>query len=293
MVAPSHPVCPGLPAQRSGFAASPELASQRAGLRDAVGAGIWRTDPEPEELYIGAVRCLRFAGHGEPRATLLHFHGGALRIGCPEQVGPFAAAVAAQCDVDVVCPAYRLAPEYPFPAAIVDAWAVFSALRLQEGRIVAISGDSAGGAIAASLTALAVSYGAVPAALMLLSPWLDLTVTHESYTANAATDPWFSQAAAQAAAALYLQGAAPDHPCASPLHGRLLGFPPTFINVGSREVLAGDAIGMAQRVRNAGVTIELDLVEEMEHVAVTRDPTLSANARVMGRLTNFLRPLVG
>ena len=81
-------------------------------------------------MQIGGVRCLRFSPSGNPRGTLLHMHGGAFRIGCPEQIAPFAAALAEACAVTVICPAYRLAPEHPFPAGLNDGYAVLRAWSL-------------------------------------------------------------------------------------------------------------------------------------------------------------------
>ena len=117
-----------LPPERTGHAAPADLAARRAGLAAAVAAGMWRTDPAPQEVMLGGVRCLRFSPSGPARGMVLHMHGGAFRIGCPEQMGPFAADLAARCGVEVICPAYRLAPEAPFPAGLNDGWAVLRAL---------------------------------------------------------------------------------------------------------------------------------------------------------------------
>lgn len=214
---------PELPAERPGRAAPPELTAQRQALAAAVASGLWQTDPAAETAHIAGVRCLHFRAAGRPRGTVLHFHGGGFRLGCPEQVGPFSADLAARCVVDVVCPAYRLAPEHPFPAGLHDGRAVAQALLSSGSLPLIISGDSAGGGIAAGLASLVRSAG-----LVLLSPWLDLTVSNPSYAAHAASDPLFSAQSAQIAAALYLQGLTPDHPLASPLHGPVAAFPPLW-----------------------------------------------------------------
>ena len=186
----------------------------------AVAAGYWRTDPAPEEVQIGGVRCLRFSPSGASRGTLLHMHGGAFRIGCPEQIAPFALALAQACAVTVICPAYRLAPEHPFPAGLNDGWAVLRALAETANHPLILSGDSAGGGLAASLAALAHQAGIPLAGLALLSPWLDLSVTDPAYTTNAATDPLFSAEAAREAATLYLQGHARERPAGLAIVGR-------------------------------------------------------------------------
>jgi epsilon-lactone hydrolase len=274
-----------LPPERAGHAASADLAERRAGLAAAVATGIWRTEPAPEQVEIGGVRCLRFAPPSAPRGTVLHVHGGAYRIGCPEQIAPFAAALASRCGVTVICPAYRLAPEHPFPAGLNDVRNVVSVLG---GDSLILSGDSSGGGLAAALAALCIKDGITLAGLALLSPWLDLTITSAAYTSNATTDPLFSAEAAREAAGLYLQGHPSEDPLASPLQGPVTGFPPTYINVGTGEVLTDDAQKMHARLLRAGVEAQLHRVDGMEHVAVTRDLALTGAAETFVALTAFI-----
>lgn len=254
----------------------------------AASSGMWATDPAPTEEVIGGVRCLRFRSPLPRRGTVLHFHGGAYRIGCPEQVGPFAARLAQQCAVDVVCPAYRLAPEHPFPAGLNDAWSVLSGLRASGDGPIVISGDSAGGGLAAGLAALCARSEFRPAGLALLSPWLDLSVNAASYGANAASDPLFSPQSATTAAALYLQGLAADEPFASPGIGPVADLPQTFINVGSGEVLADDARTFHARLVEGGIPAELQEIAGMDHVAITRGADLPGSAETLAALTAFI-----
>ena len=120
-----------LPLERRGHAAPPDLVQRRAQLAAGVTAGQWRTEPMPLDTFVGGAggpiggraltRALRFRPKGRVRGRVLHFHGGAFRLGCPDMEGPFAAALAARCDVEVVLPSYRLAPEHPFPSGLSDA----------------------------------------------------------------------------------------------------------------------------------------------------------------------------
>lgn len=282
----------GLPPEREGYAASDDLRERRAGMTAALAAGYWLTDPAGRQEEIGGVRCLRFASPEQPRATVLHMHGGAFRIGCPEQIGPFASALAKRCHVDVICPAYRLAPEHPFPAGLGDGWSVLKALATSgEGRIM-LSGDSAGGGLAAGLAALCHEAGIKLAGLALLSPWLDLTASNPSYAENAAHDPLFSLEAAQIAAQLYLQGTPAADPLASPLRGNVSGFPPTFINVGTGEVLRDDARLMHDHLQRSGVAVCLQDVEAMEHVAVTRGLSLPGSAATLDAIAQFIERIL-
>jgi epsilon-lactone hydrolase len=271
--------------ERAGHAAPADLATRRVGLAAAVAAGVWRTEPAPVEVEIGGVRCLRFSPPKASRGTVLHIHGGAFRIGCPEQIAPFAAVFASRCGVTMICPAYRLAPEHPFPVGLNDLRNVVAAL---ECDALILSGDSAGGGLAAALTTLCIKDEISLAGLALLSPWLDLTVTNPSYTTNAATDPLFSKEAATEAAQLYLQGHSAEEPSASPLHASVTGFPSTYINVGTGEVLTDDARKMHNRLLAVGVTSQLHQVDGMEHAAVTRDRTLPGAAETFDALADFI-----
>lgn len=282
-----------LPAERRGRACPPELAQRRQGMAGAIAAGMWRTDPPAETLSLGGVRALRFAAPGSARGTVLHLHGGGFRQGCPEMAGPFAAALAARCGVDVVCLAYRLAPEHPFPAGLADAWAALAALQATAGRPLILSGDSAGGGLAAALAALSAADAKRPVALALLSAWLDLTVTSRFYEINAGSDPLFSRLSATEAAALYLQGASPDHPLASPLFAASAAFPPTFVSVGEGEVLVEDSRRFAAALEKAGVTATLSVVPGMEHTAVVRDPALTGAAETFAALATFIDEVLG
>ena len=284
--APSTPL--HLPGERRGKPAAQSIQARREGIAVALEAGLWRTDPAPDEVTLGGVRTLLFRPAEPARGAVLHMHGGAFRIGCPEQLGPFASALARQCQVTVVCPAYRLAPECPFPAGLRDGWAVLAAMVEAGAQPFILSGDSAGAALAAGLAALASTETISLAGLALLSPWLDLTVTNQTFETNALTDPLFSKEAARDAATLYLQGHVPNDPLASPLFGSVVGFPPTFISTGEGEVLVDDTKRFHQRLLEADVATTVSIIPEMEHVAVIRGRDLTGAEETFLKLTDFI-----
>jgi acetyl esterase/lipase len=281
-----------LPTERAGRAPPEGLVQRRQGMAAAAAAGTWRTDPPPELLDLG-VRALRWRSPAPPRGVVLHFHGGGYRLGLPEMTGPFAVALAARCGVDVVCPQYRLAPEHPFPAGLNDARTALTALQATTTAPIILSGDSAGGGLAAALAALARSDARPPAGLVTLSAWLDVTVSSPCYDANAATDPLFSRASAEEAAELYLQGASAHHPLASPALGDVAGFPPAFVSVGEGEVLADDARRFHAALQAAGVSAELCAIPGMEHTAVARSFELTGAAETFEALTAFVGRVLG
>jgi monoterpene epsilon-lactone hydrolase len=280
---------PALPEERDGYSPPPDLAERRQGMAAALASGLYRTDPMPQEMTLGRRRALRVGSDTVPRGRVFHVHGGGFRNGIPEMEAGFAQRLVDACQVEVVLPEYGLASEQPFPTGLNDAWAALRAYAAEAPDApLILSGQSAGGGIAASLAVLAVDSGLPLAGLVLIAPWLDLTVTAASYARNEATDPLFSPESASTAAELYLQGSDPRHPLASPLFAPVEGLPPTFIAVGAGEVLYDDSIGFHDRLVQAGISSELLAIDGMEHVAVTRGADLPGSAETFARIAGFV-----
>jgi cation diffusion facilitator CzcD-associated flavoprotein CzcO/acetyl esterase/lipase len=199
--------------------------------------------------------------------TLLYLHGGGF-VGCSARSHRSLTAALALRGLRVFVPNYRLAPEHPFPAAPNDVLAVYRALRAQApaDRIV-VAGDSAGGNLALGLMQTLRDAGeALPAAAALLSPALDLTGASPSITLNVGRDPMFDPQQLLHLTEAYLAGADPAQPLASPLHGDMAGLPPMLVHVGETEVLRDDSIRLAQKAREAGVLVELQVFPTVAHV---------------------------
>ena len=129
--------------------------------------------------------------------------------------------------------------------------------------------------------------------LILLSPWLDLTVSAPSYAANAATDQMFSKQSADIAAELYLQGFDPGHPLASPLLADLATYPPTFISVGTGEALRDDSLRFHQKLVALGTQVELSAIDDMVHVAVVLGPDQIGAAETFEAVAAFVDGVIG
>jgi len=275
-----------LPPERPGRAPDPDLAARRGQMQAAVDAGAWKTAKPPLETTLAGRRCLRFKAEGVARGYVLQLHGGGFRIGRPEFESLFAEALAHRCHVEVVVPQYRLAPEGPFPAGLIDVLECLKALRAEVGDApLIVGGDSAGGGLAASLGLLAPE---LIDGLVMLSPWLDLRVNAQSYDTNAASDPMFSTESASIAAELYLQGFDPTHPLVSPLLAEITTYPPSLISVGTGEVLADDSLLFHDKLKATGVDSRLSAIDGMEHVAVVRSLELPGAAETFGEVAGFV-----
>jgi acetyl esterase/lipase len=282
-----------LPPLREGRAAPADLAERRGQMQAAVKAGAWKTATPPVEGVFAGLRTLRFKPEGAPRGYMLQLHGGGFRIGRPEFESFFAEALAERCRLEVVVPQYRLAPEAPFPAGLIDALAALEALSAEAGDApLFVGGDSAGGGLAASLGVLAASQaGPRIDGLVLLSPWLDLRVNADSYASNAA-DPMFSKESADIAAELYLQGSDPSHPLASPLLAPIARFPPTLISVGTGEVLYDDSRLFHEKLTGLGVSSRLCAIDGMEHVALVRALDMPGAPETLAAVVSFIERIL-
>jgi epsilon-lactone hydrolase len=285
-----------IPAERAGREAPTDLAERRAMMAAAADAGMLPGPVRPAaETTIEGVRTLTVSPEGKsPRGYLLMLHGGGYRLGRPENDARFAERIADRCGIEVVLPAYRLAPENPFPAGFNDAWKSLVALRARIGDApLMVGGDSAGGGLAAALGVYAASQGGprVDGAL-LFSPWVDMTITAASFKENAETDQLFPEASAQTASDTYMQGFDLKHPLASPLFADLTGFPPAFINVGNGEALRDDSLSFHAKLQAAGVRSELLGIDGMEHVAPVRSEDLVGAAESFEAVAAFVDSLL-
>lgn len=173
--------------------------------------------------------------------VILYLHGGGYTCGSLEYAKGFAATLASECGVRVFCPAYRLAPEHPYPAALDDALESYQYLLKKgyEPRQILLAGESAGGGLIYCLCLRLKQLGmALPCGLVGISPWTDLTGSGDSYRDNREKDPSMTPELLQFYAKCYTQD--PTDPLCSPLFGDLTGLPPSLLFVGGDEVMLDD-----------------------------------------------------
>ena len=190
----------------------------------------------------------------------LYLHGGAFAMGGLNSHRDLASQFAQRAQIRLLMVDYRLAPEHPFPAALDDVLAVYRALLAQgiPAQRLLLGGDSAGGNLALGTAQAIRAQGlAPPAALVLFSPWLDLTGHSPSRQANAASDVMLSQQVLDEAVALYAPGLPLDDARLSPLFGPLAGLPPCLMVASSAEILIDDARRLKQLLLAAGGQVEL------------------------------------
>ncbi len=222
---------------------------------------------------------------------IIYLHGGGYTCGTLEYAKGTASILSAECGMRVIAVDYRLAPEHPYPAALEDALRAYRAT-LDSGLITAdkilLAGESAGGGLAYSLCLRLREEGLpLPAGIIAISPWCDLTLSGRSYDENREADPSLSKERLAYFADCYT-GAYKDtekkvkigrageigdreakaDPYVSPIFAELGGMPPSLIFAGEDEILLSDAEGMRDRLTAAGCSVTYVTRPKMWHAYV-------------------------
>jgi monoterpene epsilon-lactone hydrolase len=206
---------------------------------------------------------------------LIHLHGGGWVAGSIASHHALAAELAWRANAPVLLPSYRLAPEHPYPAALEDALSVlqhaqaYSPTGLPSSASVCVSGDSAGGNLAAALALKCAAMGSRgPDRIALMSPFLALTLGEGAFSA-AVHDPVVQQDGIDFVAAMYTNGATEVAPFIEPLMANnhlLQHLGPMLIQVSGAESLRNQAVAFANRLWEVGVEARLSMWPHLPHV---------------------------
>ncbi len=201
--------------------------------------------------------------------VVLYLHGGGYTCGGLEYAKGFASVIASVCGVKVFAPAYRLAPEYKFPAGLDDCEEAYEYLLLSgyEPNKIILAGESAGAGLIYSLCLkLKEKKKALPASLLAISPWVDLTQTGKSYEYNLKNDPTLTKERLNFFADAYTNDK--KDPLVSPVYADLTGMPPSLIFSGGGEIMLDDALTLASKLRKSGCDVSHHIAKDMWHAYV-------------------------
>lgn len=205
---------------------------------------------------------------GSSDQVVFYMHGGGFVVCSPSTHRPLTSRIGLALKATTYVPYYRLAPEHVFPAGLDDALDAYRGL-LERGvnpARVALMGDSAGGGLALALALSIRDQGLpLPGKLVLISPFIDLTLSGESLQRNAKADPMLSLDWIYAKTPMYLGSTPADHPLASPLFADLRGLPPTLVQVGTEEILYSDSERLAARAAEIGWDLTLSVWDGLFH----------------------------
>ena len=193
---------------------------------------------------------------------ILYCHGGGYSTGSSLYARTLTTKLATSTSMDVLCFDYRLAPEHPYPAATEDAMKIWNYIMLlgYGARDIIVAGDSAGGNLALSLVMkLKMENRLLPRGIVLMSPWTDLTSSGKSHITKADIDPVLNANYINEMIENYAKGENLKNPLISPLFGSYEGFPPTYIQVGSNEILLNDSTMLHKKMVKENVACISDV----------------------------------
>jgi acetyl esterase/lipase len=225
---------------------------------------------------------------GAPKGgIILYFHGDGFIAESRAIHDPLLAAIGRAAGARGLMLDYRLAPEHPFPAATEDAFAAWNwmlSTGFDAARVV-FAGDSAGGNLALVTAMRARDEGLpLPAAIVLMSPLLDLTFSGASFARNDGIDPMFRAASARRVQDWYAPGLDLADPRISPLFGNAAGLPPTLLHAGSSELLLDDALRYAGKAAGAEVAVWHDMPHVFQAIRGLAD-----GDRAIAEIAGFIR----
>jgi epsilon-lactone hydrolase len=264
----------------------------RAGFEEAMSHVPVADDVHQTPVTVGGVGALDIVVEGTASANvILYLHGGGYVIGSAKSSVPLAAELARRTSAKVITLDYRLAPENPFPAAVDDARDAYQGL-LSQGVApgnIALAGESAGGGLAIA-AALALRDGQVPlpASILVMSPWVDLTLSGSTLVEKQLVDATLTGDGLRRSAGDYVGSADATNPSISPIFADLHGLPRLLIQSGSREILLSDALRLASRAADDDVRVILDVVPGAPHVFQAYAAMLDEGEAALNRAADFL-----
>jgi len=223
---------------------------------------------------------------------VLYLHGGAYMAGSPMTTHrELISRLAIRAGMAFVAVNYRKAPEHPFPAGLEDGSKAYRwLLETYNADQISVMGDSAGGGLALALVLLLRDEGLpLPAKIVALSPLADLAGTGLSLQQNRDTDAMVPAWLINQVANLYCGGKELTQPYISPLYGDFHGFPDTLIQVSDSEVLFDDSRRVADKMRAAGVPVQLDIWHKLPHVWQAFAAVIPEGCAAINDVARFLR----
>ena len=186
---------------------------------------------------------------------------------------------------------YRLAPEHQYPAALDDALTAWKHIVSQNPNCnIILAGDSAGGGLSLALMMyLRDNNEQLPDGLVLFSPWTDLTCSRETYETKAKFDPMFTTNMTKDSANIYVpEDVKKTDPYISPLYGNFTNLPRTLVLVGGNEILLDDSRHFAQKAKESGVDIEIDIWPSMFHDWWLFGSFIPETKQVLDKVANWI-----
>jgi acetyl esterase/lipase len=274
-----------------------DVAEQRVIFDEIMAAIPVPADVATSTASLGGIGVVNVEVAGADHASVIFYlHGGAYAIGTAASSVGLASDLARRAGTRLVTVDYRLAPEHPHPSALDDAVAAYRGL-LDSGvaaSAIAIAGESAGAGLATAIL-LALKHLGLPqpSGAVLMSPWVDLTLSGESISDKAAVDPALTPEGLRRRALDYVPAGDRRAALVSPIFADLTGLPPLLIQAGSHEILLDDATRLAARAAAADVAVRLEVTPGVPHVFQAFAAMLEEGDAALTSAGEFLRARLG
>lgn len=271
-----------------------ELAEVRKRLEPLFGSGVLDPGCNHSRVSFGEAGGELITPHDAPAggSAVLYLHGGGYCVCSIDTHRDLCERIAHEAGGQVLAVDYRLAPEHPFPAALDDALAGYQWL-LDQGHAtsnIAIAGDSAGGGLAlATLLAIRDRDLPLPACGVVLSPWVDLTLSGGTMATLTDVDPIVDPEALAVWIACYVPDGNLRNPLVSPLFGDFSGLPPLLVQIAGRETLLDDARRITEVAEKAGVTVDYEFFPDQIHVFQVFGHRLAEARKAIAKIGAFIR----
>ena len=248
-----------------------------------------------ELVKVAGVNCYILTPDNIPEQNrnrlLVHVHGGGYVFAPEEAATREAILMAGFGKFKVISIDYRMPPDFPYPAAMDDAMAVWKeTVKTNDPKKMAIFGTSTGGGMTLAMVLRSKTEGLpLPGATAPGTPWSDMTKTGDTFFTNemidnilVSNDGWLGDAAK-----LYANGHDLKDPQLSPVYGDVSGFPPTILTSGTRDLFLSNTVRMHRKLRQAGVVADLHVFEGQSHAQYAGDPDAPETKEHFGELTAF------
>lgn len=240
------------------------------------------------EEYISGTRCYWFKPSTAKKEEItVYVHGGSFALGSYQSHKAMVSHIAQFIQTDVLFIEYSLAPEHPYPVAINEVIGVYKELlkKYPPGKISFI-GDSAGGAILVSVIYACTGNDiALPGAVVLISPWLNLKCNTNSYKTRQALDPILTKADLLTYAQYYAGNTTGE---ADPNELIFKAFPPVFLLAGSREILHDDAKNFFEYIQTIQHKAAFKVYEDQTHVWLLTNINAEKSREALQDIKDFL-----
>jgi monoterpene epsilon-lactone hydrolase len=223
--------------------------------------------------------------------TLFYIHGGGFCLGSLGAYRTYLMHLARGLGMRIITPDYSLSPEHPFPVALNQIFEAYKDLALTEkdAKNIVVGGDSAGAGLALSLLLKArEELLDLPSTALLFSPWIDLTLSGDSFEHNKKSDHYLHVESTKSFVSWYTNGADPKAPLISPLWASLKGLPSLFIQYSDTELIASDGERLGEKAKNDGVSVATSVLKDMPHAAIILYPILKEATDAFAAAESFL-----